>query len=691
VVEAVRRAMEVAPSVCNRQGGRVYMLTSEAGKRAALSFQNGNRGWGHEAGVVLVMAASQEHYVLMREERYQAWIDGGMWSQAVLMGLHSVGLGACPLNWDVTPAVDMKMREAVGISPADTILMLVAVGHYPSTFDVAASPRKPLADVLYPEAIFFPPRPPRKAALETTTPLQRRGVCNGTVYIVPPGNAVPNGLGSIGDRAVTTVAYQQLRRHCGPHVTIQCDSCELAHLPYGDLVQRSSPHGPLRRWHKLQPQEIASLLKTIGSVWILATDCIDGRYGMDMHKEVTKMMPHIVAAKVPTALISFSYDTALSQAMHDLPSQSCVRPRSFKSCERFRDPATVQVASSGVENLIPVLGNEAKVRLTALVGPGQLPHGRGIPKKLKAAKKSLVGSGRNAGRVLSQASKPSHRSPKQEMGKSLQRLSAASHVRNTMDMALLIQSAAPRRASMQASLRWVRVQKSSGRIVLAANFFVYESTVSIGKPSGSAATDTKLASRPHSMREHAIFFAQALCDSAKNLPLSFLMVPHDFRRGRMRGRGYEDESAYLRDVATRMVHLCDAHVHLINNGTQYEPTESAYILKYADGTVSGLMHLLILSASVATPGLALVNQEKFVAFQHSIYPVDAAHVGSDNCVHDFTAPGVLAAAVKRFVRARARHKRELASRLPHMKLLAARNFDMLWNGECSAGMSCNFE
>jgi len=217
----------------------------------------------------------------------------------------------------------------------------------------------------------------------------------------------------------------------------------------------------------------------------------------------------------------------------------------------------------------------------------------------------------------------------------------------------------------------------------------------IGKPSTSdssaAQLGTKLASRPHGMREHAIFFAQALCDGAKQLPLSFLMVPHDFRPGRMRGRGYKNESAYLRDVATRMVKLCDAHVHLINDGQQYEPTESAYVLQHADGTISGLMHLLILSASVATPGLALVNQEKFVAFQRSIYPVDAAHMGSDNCVHDFTAPGVLAAAVKRFVRGRARHKRELASRLPHMKLLAARNFDMLWSGACNSGMSCNFE
>lgn len=137
--------------------------------------------------------------------------------------------------------------------------------------------------------------------------------------------------------------------------------------------------------------------------------------------------------------------------------------------------------------------------------------------------------------------------------------------------------------------------------------------------------------------------------------------------------------------------LCGARVHLINGGEQYEPTESAYVLQRIDGTLSGLMHLLILSASVATPGLALVNQDKFVAFQRGIYPVDAGHMGSDNCVHDFNTPGALAAAVKRFVRQRKRNKRELSSRLPHMKLLAARNFDMLWYGGCTAAEKCDFE
>ena len=352
--------MEVAPSVCNRQGGRVYVMTSKAGKKMALHHQDDNGKWALDAGVVLILAASQEHYVLMQEERYQAWIDGGMWSQAVLMGLHSVGLGACPLNWDVNPARDMAMRRSVGIPPSDTILMLMAVGHYPDTFEVAASPRKPLADVLYPEALVFqqpvadsapspegrPRRKPEAAAEirrdqtrsakisprkkpEATAAARgpprgligeftsggtkpeshpnkakaapaargsgrgttgnktkaaapaprgptkglviksrvRTGVCDGTVYIVPPA-ALYDSSRSIGDYATVVVAYQQLRRHCGPTVRIVCDNCGHAGLPYPDLVQLSNP--PLRRWHEY-PSSISSWLDRVSSVWIVRT------------------------------------------------------------------------------------------------------------------------------------------------------------------------------------------------------------------------------------------------------------------------------------------------------------------------------------------------------------------------------------------------------------------------------------
>jgi len=693
--------MEAAPSVCNRQGGRVYMMTSEAGKKAALSLQNGNRGWGHEAAVVLVLAASQEHYVLMREERYQAWIDGGMFSQSVLMGLHSVGLAACPLNWDVLPAQDMRMRREVGIPGTDSILMLVAVGHYPKELVVAASPRKPLADVLFHESAFFKskegatasslllkaqktkkallPLPCKKTAssagFASKAPAQRSlqaslgnmklrmkrrartSLCNGTIHIVPPTNIKFHDA-SIGDRAVVHSAYQHLRRHC-PLSRIECRECGEANLPLPGLVQQSLL--PVRRWWT-QPITIGKMLEGVGSIWIIGTDVIDGRYGNGFQVDIINTMPHAVAAGVPIALISFSYDVKLNEAMRGLPTQACVRPRSIKGCKRFDDnpgKGPVEAADQGAK-LIPVLGN-AKEGLTA----------------------------------------------------------ARTFVRNSMDIALIMQPEKPVVGAMLESLRWVQSEKRAGHTVLATNLFLYGGTDV--KPGGRTKLPFASDAPPRGFKEHALHFANELCEATKGAssPLSFLLVPHDFRPHRTMPE-YADEVAYLRDVARMMSAQCGARVHMLNDGGVYEPTNSAFILSKVDGTVSGLMHLLIISASVGTPvrsaaavellpplcgsdiarltacarptlcqGLALVSQAKFTTFQRGIYPVNT-YEGSDNCVDNFASANVLAPAVRLFVQQLDRHRRELGARLPHIKLLADRNFDMLKVGGCMAGVQCAY-
>ena len=403
-------------------------------------------------------------------------------------------------------------------------------------------------------------------------------------------------------------------------------------------------------------------------MWILGTDVLDGRYGMRPQDDAVEVATHAAAAKVPTAIISFSFDAELPLQMRGLPIQSCLRPRTIGGCERFAAGLSTEPAPSST--LIPALGRS--------VGTEAVEAALGV----RSAEKLLYG------RVNSYAS---------AYGATLKRVAesqtgTAVHVRNSLDMVLLIMGSAPKQAPMQATLRWVKEQKSEGRLVIATNLFVYEPGKVPRPPGKPPPSANQTSHRPHSMKEHAVFFANELCAAAKitSTPLSFLMVPHDFREHRMHGE-YKDDGKYLASVATRMGSVCGARVLVLNDGQKYEPTESAFVLQSVDGTVSGLMHLLILSASAGTPGLALVNQHKFVAFQQGIYPVDAKMEGSDNCVYEFTDPGVLSFALERFTRHLVRHQQELASRLPHMKLLAARNFDMLTSGRCNQGAGCAYE
>jgi nitroreductase len=144
--EAVRMAQS-SPSVCNRQSSHVTAVTGRAKIDEVLSFQNGNRGFGHQASAVLIVTSDLEAFV-GSGERYQNWIDGGMFAMSLIWALHAAGLGACCLNWSNDASVDAAFRAAVNIPASHNVIMLIAVGNLPESLAVARSGRKSLQDVL---------------------------------------------------------------------------------------------------------------------------------------------------------------------------------------------------------------------------------------------------------------------------------------------------------------------------------------------------------------------------------------------------------------------------------------------------------------------------------------------------------------------------------------------------------------
>lgn len=143
---AVAQAL-YTPSVCNRAASRVYATKDPARARVLLGFQNGNRGFGESAGAVLVVTARQAAFHTVGE-RYQGWIDGGMFAMTLVYALHAQGLGTCCLNWSVEPHVDIALKRAAGIPADEIVIMMLAVGHLPDTLEVACSTRRPSEEVL---------------------------------------------------------------------------------------------------------------------------------------------------------------------------------------------------------------------------------------------------------------------------------------------------------------------------------------------------------------------------------------------------------------------------------------------------------------------------------------------------------------------------------------------------------------
>lgn len=140
----IQRAIEMAvksPSVCNRQTWRVHAFEGERAQKM-LSLQNGNRGFGHRIPTILIVTSDMRFFG-GSIERYQSWVDGGMFSMTLLLALHSIGLGAVALNWSVRNAQDNAIRKEAGIPNYERIIMFIGCGYPAEGVIVANSQRRP--------------------------------------------------------------------------------------------------------------------------------------------------------------------------------------------------------------------------------------------------------------------------------------------------------------------------------------------------------------------------------------------------------------------------------------------------------------------------------------------------------------------------------------------------------------------
>lgn len=148
--ELIRQAVAMAqktPSVCNRQTGRVMMFDRAEDIEALLKFHGGARGFSDRVRMLLIVGSDVSRFQ-SSGERYQAWIEGGMFSCSLVYALHSLGLGTCCLNWSREPKSDIRLLELVPELKDQWIAMFIAVGHLPEGLNVPLSASPAIDEVL---------------------------------------------------------------------------------------------------------------------------------------------------------------------------------------------------------------------------------------------------------------------------------------------------------------------------------------------------------------------------------------------------------------------------------------------------------------------------------------------------------------------------------------------------------------
>jgi len=141
--DTIDRALKLAsktPSVCNRQSWGVFHLSDKKTISKALLIQNGNRGFSDEINDLLVIATDLSSFD-SEIERFQNWIDGGIYGMSLVYAFHSLGIGSCFLNLSLSPNKDIRLRRLLN-SPAEySFITMIAIGYPEDEVNLCVSTR----------------------------------------------------------------------------------------------------------------------------------------------------------------------------------------------------------------------------------------------------------------------------------------------------------------------------------------------------------------------------------------------------------------------------------------------------------------------------------------------------------------------------------------------------------------------
>lgn len=140
--ETINQALVLAqraPSACNRQGFRVYVLSAKKSREYAESL-SGIGGFAEQVGRFILITGKRSSYRIT--ENYQYIVSASIYAAYLSLTLHLYGLGCCivqrPVVW--TKEWSAK-RDALGIEKDEQLVLLLAVGNLKEEFNVPISNR----------------------------------------------------------------------------------------------------------------------------------------------------------------------------------------------------------------------------------------------------------------------------------------------------------------------------------------------------------------------------------------------------------------------------------------------------------------------------------------------------------------------------------------------------------------------
>jgi nitroreductase len=143
-MEIINKAVELAqraPSACNRQQARVYVLNDREIRSQVLDIQNNRSNWREVPDKMLLVTSNLEYYAGLRE-RHSPYIDGSLFAMTLVWALQYFKVGTCCLNLNMDRYDLARLRAVAKMEPSEVPIFLIAAGALKEETSVAASTRR---------------------------------------------------------------------------------------------------------------------------------------------------------------------------------------------------------------------------------------------------------------------------------------------------------------------------------------------------------------------------------------------------------------------------------------------------------------------------------------------------------------------------------------------------------------------
>lgn len=122
-IEWILKAIQIAPSSCNRQAIYVVETTPETAEKYLV----GGKNWINKANKVLLLFADKEAYKSPNEKTFMPYLDAGFVGQNIYLMCEALSLGCCFVNPNIRDENKQSFNELFG---EDYFCGAVALGNY---------------------------------------------------------------------------------------------------------------------------------------------------------------------------------------------------------------------------------------------------------------------------------------------------------------------------------------------------------------------------------------------------------------------------------------------------------------------------------------------------------------------------------------------------------------------------------